>query len=46
MFDYRNPFYRFVRQVKWIMKGVERIETLVSISSDGKQMILFYFELL
>jgi len=31
--------YRFIsldRQLKWIIKGAERLETLVSISTDGR----------
>lgn len=29
-------FAPFRRQLKWIIKGAERLETLVSISTDGR----------
>lgn len=31
-----NEMVSILRQVKWINKGVERGETLVSISTDGR----------
>jgi hypothetical protein len=34
--SYSTLFPRTSRHLKWIIKGVERLETLVSISTDGR----------